>query len=267
MEPSKYEPLLDEQRMLRVLLCQGAYTWLQTNGGIPGDAEAEEAKQQAELDGNWEAFAAAAAASQQAELDAWAASKPGRTHLQCARRWHRKNIRPTFQEAKTIVRPLLAAVPTLSRNHPQGPLRAESWFSSGRFQDRDMQMLRYFIQDSKSDPVYWNALEIICERLGESGEDMPPELMKWRLETLERKRKRKRPKGQPGAPSLIGRDLVIWETIAALKRLGMFATRNDAAKQQESACDAVAEISGLDFSTVKKIWLKYTRRRRRGAGR
>ena len=182
MEPSKYEPLLQNDGMSRLLLCQGAYKYLLSNGGIPGDAEAEEAKRQAERDRNWEAFAAAIAVSQQAQLDAWAASEAGRTHLECAKRWHRKKVPPTFQEAKTIVHALLAALPNLSKKHPQGPLRADSWFESGIFQDRDMQMLRYFIQDSKFDPVYWDALEIICERLGESGDDMPPELMKWRLE-------------------------------------------------------------------------------------
>lgn len=259
MEPSKYEPLLDEQRMLRVLLCQGAYTWLQTNGGIPGDAEAEEAKRQAERDGNTDAFMLAVEASQQAELDAWAASHPGKTHLRCATRWRDERKPPTFGEAKTIIRPLLATLPLLSKKNPQAPLRADSWLFTGTFGELDLRMLQNFIAYAESDPVYFDALEIIYARLRDSGEDVPPELKEWRLDTLEDRRTR--PKGQPGAPSRFGRDLLIWETISVLKRLGMSPTRNDATDKQESACDAVAEITGLDFSTVKKIWVDRRRYR------
>ena len=254
MEFNKYAPLLDERRMLRVLLCQAVYTWLQMNGGIPGDAEAEEGKRRAELDGNWEAFAAAAGAAQQAELDAWAESHPGKTHLRCATRWLNETIRPTFDEALTIIRPLLASVPLLSQNKPQGPLRAQSWFFTGKFRGPDFNTLRNFIDSSESDPVYWDGLEIIYKRLRQSGDKLPPDLMEWRLDWYEGKRKR--PKGQPGAPNLFVRNLVIWETIGVLVRLGMSATRNDAAKRHESACDAVAQVTGLDFSTVKRIWLK-----------
>jgi hypothetical protein len=70
-----------------------------------------------------------------------------------------------------------------------------------------------------------------------------------------------RPNGRAGALPKDGINIVVWATIKHLVNEGMVATRNDASRPAESACDAVAEalkelgMTPMSFERVKRIWL------------
>ena len=181
------------------------------------------------------------------------------------REWRERNPGaecPTFEDAKRIVRELLADV-DLSEIQPRGKRIGLSW-SSMRVefgQDRADEALGNWIFASERDFDYWIALRMVAAELLRNHEPLPDALADWLAEVLEGKRTK--PGRKPGKSWYAhnSRDIWIGYAVSMLSILGMSPTRNEASPH-ESACDAVSQVVGerlsqsLSYAAVVSIWRK-----------
>ena len=116
------------------------------------------------------------------------------------------------------------------------------------------------VEESRSSPLAFHALQRVVDGIRETDEPMPPALSEWALDfatgTLEF------PKAGPGRSPYTNqiRNAVIVRTIRALVDAGLTATHNEVSAP-ESACDAVSralQVHGepLGYAAVAKIWSK-----------
>ena len=114
------------------------------------------------------------------------------------------------------------------------------------------------VEESRSSPLAFRALQRVVDGIRETDEPMPPALSEWALDVATGAREC--PKAGPGRSPYTNqvRDAVIVRTIGALVHAGLTATRNEAS-EPESACDAVTRAlqshgEELGYAAVAKIW-------------
>ena len=179
--------------------------------------------------------------------------------------WRERNPgadRPCFQDAKRIVREILADE-DLSEIQSGGEAIGRSWpMIREKFgQGRAAEATRNWIAASEKDFDYWRALHIVAADLLRKREPLPDALADWLADALEGNRTT--PKQKPGRSwyANASRDMWIAYSVGILSFLGMSPTRNDASSH-ESACDAIGEVvsrrmnQSLSYAAVVSIWRK-----------
>ena len=124
-------------------------------------------------------------------------------------------------------------------------------------QDGDLTAV---IEESRSSPLAFRALEAALKHIRGREEAVPHELSEWAHDVADRTRVP--PKARPGRSPHTNRvrDEVIVRTVGALVDAGLTATRNEVS-EPKSACDAVAQAlqahgEALRYAAVAKIWSK-----------
>ena len=118
-------------------------------------------------------------------------------------------------------------------------------------------MLRKFIKRSQSNPVYFDALRCIGEKLDERGKSIPSPLALWRAGVAGRKPAASRPEAYPAPPPPSDRPgscatVDFQLTIAVLDRVGIKP------RGAPSGCDIVAEVlQQIDEASGKKKMPNY----------
>ena len=119
--------------------------------------------------------------------------------------------------------------------------------------------LESLVEQSRSSPLAFRALQLAFNRIRATDESMPAALSEWAYDIAGGTRERPTA-GLGRSPQQQVRDAVIVRTVRALVDAGLTATRNEAS-EPESACDAVAQAleahgEALSYSAVAKIWSK-----------
>ena len=125
---------------------------------------------------------------------------------------------------------------------------------------RSRDLVRGYIQSSRSRQVFFDALYLICEELYNRGEAVTGLLAKWRQEVAGGLRRRPAikpiPPHRPADPAQLEGDIPMQFTIAVLERDGVPPQGNPV-----SGCRIVAEAFGLPDDTVVRIWKECTWRK------
>lgn len=191
---------------------------------------------------------------------AWAKSDAGVTHLHILeQREHDSDVRVTFEEAKTIIYPMLDPA-GFNETPSRGPVYVKHWFGPRPlYYGRSVEALRLFIELSKKEHDYWEALCLITARLLRENDPLDDDLRLWVVDVMDGKRKR--PKRKPGKRPYanVGRDIHIRTAITVLEGLGLQPTRNVESARRESACDVVAAVlteygHSLSYQAIATIW-------------
>ena len=199
---------------------------------------------------------------------AWAKSDAGAMYLHIvARRGHDCIVRVTFEEAQTIIRPILDPA-NFNETPSRGPVYMQQWFGpQPLYYGRSAEALRSFIGLSQKEPDYWEALWLIATRLLRENAPLGDDLRLWLADVMASKRKR--PKRKPGKRPYanVGRDIHIRAAITVLQGLGLRPTRNAESNKQESACDVVTAVltehgHSLSYQAVSTIWTDAKTRRK-----
>ena len=118
---------------------------------------------------------------------------------------------------------------------------------------RSRDLVRGYIQYSRSTQVFFDALHLICAELENRGEAIGGQLFSWRQAVADGRLRRPRmkpiPARRPAKPSQFARDIHLQFTIEILDRLGVPPRGNSA-----SGCRIVAEASGIPIDTIERIW-------------
>ena len=191
---------------------------------------------------------------------AWAKSDAGVTYLrileQCE---HDSDVQVTFEEAKTIIYPMLDPV-GFNETPSRGPVYMRHWFGPRPlYYGRSVEALRLFIELSEKEHDYWEALCLITARLLRENDPLDDDLRLWLADVMDGKRKP--PKRKPGKRPYanVGRDIHIRTAITILEGLGLQPTRNVESTRRESACDVVAAVlaehgHSLSYQAIATIW-------------
>ena len=164
---------------------------------------------------------------------------------------------PDHAEGLRVARALLADI------HVIGPLDvlweaaaitkalADLYFPPLNVRSRDL--VRGYIQYSRSRQVFFDALHLICAELENRGEAIGGQLFSWRQAVADGRLRRPQmkpiPARRPANPSQFARDIHLQLTIEILDRVGV-----PPRGVRVSGCRIVAEASGLCEGTVERIW-------------
>lgn len=111
---------------------------------------------------------------------------------------------------------------------------------------------RGFIKHSRSIPVYYDALSLICKKLEDRGKAIPKPLDKWQREVTDGSRERpdRKPlrRGRPANGAQLFRDIHLQFTIEILERLGV------PPRGKFNRFSIVAEALGMSEKQVKRTW-------------
>lgn len=176
-----------------------------------------------------------------------------------SQRKHDPCFRPTTEQAKIVVRPMLDPA-EFNETPSRGPVYMRHWFApEPAGYGRSTEAFRQFIDNGSRKPDYWEAVSLIAARLLREGEPLEEDLRLWLAEVMEGIRKQ--PKRKPGKRSYanVGRDLHIRAAIIVLKKFGLNPTRNAASASRTSACDVVAEVlaefkQALSYQAIARVW-------------
>ena len=202
--------------------------------------------------------------SQNMEDDAvwrtWAKTDSGATYLRILdRRAHDISLRVTFEQAKTVIRPILDPV-GFNETPSRGPVYMRHWFNQQPLgYGKSAEALRRYVDLSEKKPDYWEAVCLIAARLLRENTPLGEDLRLWLADVMDGERKQ--PKRKPGKRPYanVGRDIHVRAAITVLEGLGLRPTRNAESAQRESACDAVAEVlaefrQALSYEAIAKVW-------------
>ena len=121
------------------------------------------------------------------------------------------------------------------------------------FSVRSRDLVRGYIQSSRSRQVFFDALHLICAELDNRGEAIGRQLSWWRQEVVDGRLRRPRmkpiPARRPANPSQFARDIHLQFTVEILDRVCVPPRGNSA-----SGCRIVAEASRIPIDTIERIW-------------
>ena len=179
-----------------------------------------------------------------------------------------RSERPSLDEGLRVARAMLADVAVAARFDVESESEtvsnalADQWVSLNG--EQRLVVLRKFIKRSQSNPVYFDALGCIGEKLDERGKSIPSPLAWWRAEVASRRRRspgrKPIPPRRPVTPARLVRAVDFQLTIAVLDRVGIKP------RGAPSGCDIVAEVLGQideasgnkkmphDEGTIRRIW-------------
>ncbi len=176
------------------------------------------------------------------------------------RRQHDAAPRPTLEEAKRIVGPLLEG--ERDAPHPRGVDVAAQWW-----QHRHAPTLDRYVMQAAADPDIWHALDEMVSRLALDGTRLNGVLRDWFIGV--RAGARPCPARRPGPdPSVRAeRNERIAEAVDMLVAVGMPRSRRHTkdkaqetdGRKRESACDVVSAVLvdygvNICYSTVESAW-------------
>lgn len=142
------------------------------------------------------------------------------------------------------------------------------WTDPAAFQARNLETLgasmlrnkpRELVESAASDADHFEALKLGIAHAVMQNEKLPEVASAWMISFLQGKAHS--PKKKVGRKSREGLEVLIYFAVQSGVGRGLTATRNDEAKLQLSACDAVAtalrnlRLPHADFFAVKKIWI------------
>jgi hypothetical protein len=100
------------------------------------------------------------------------------------------------------------------------------------------------------DPIWFKGLKWVTAEILKRNDEMPRQLAHWVADVLTGATKE--PKPARGRPMTTVHHATVWVTVSQLVTWKWTATRNDASAAL-SACDVVADATGLTFDRVKDI--------------
>ena len=116
--------------------------------------------------------------------------------------------------------------------------------------ERDGHSVEKLVERSKREKLDWDALQECVKSKLRAQETVEGELLEWALEAAAGMRTRPR-SGRDQTTEM--RDALIVETVEALVACGLTKTRRHWREEPRSACDAVAEVLGMEYGTVRKV--------------
>ena len=128
------------------------------------------------------------------------------------------------------------------------------------FSIRSRARLREYIRESRTIPVYFDALNEIIVEWGRLGEPIPRQLARWRQKVADGHLRRPDPQHipphRPANPAQVAYEMHVQFTIEILAWLGV-----PPQGVFVSGCGVVAEAMGIPEGTVIRIWKKCTWRK------
>ena len=116
-----------------------------------------------------------------------------------------------------------------------------------------------YISLAEKDPVWFNGLKAVAAEILRRNDVMPKQIANWVADVL--MGAAKEPDPARGRPATTVHQATVWVTVSQLVIWKWKATRNDASPAL-SACDVVADATGLTFERVKVIAKKTWRQPR-----
>lgn len=116
-----------------------------------------------------------------------------------------------------------------------------------------------YIGLAKKDPIWFNGLKCVAAEVLRRNDEFPQELADWIANIL--LGAAEIPKPTRGRPASTVHQATVWVAVSQLVRWKWTKTRNDAAPAL-SACDVIADATGLTFDRVKDIVEKPWRQQR-----
>lgn len=107
-----------------------------------------------------------------------------------------------------------------------------------------------YISLAEKDRVWFSGLTAVAAEILKRNDVMPQQIANWVADVLTRKAREPAP--AKGRPATTVHQATVWVTVSQLVKWKWTATRNDASAAL-SACDVVADATGLTFDRVKDI--------------
>ena len=174
-----------------------------------------------------------------------------------ARRYREEGVRISYGEAVELARGLVwMRTPYRRKSGEKRPADELPYIydyeilAAKALRERDGHSVEKLVERSKREKLDWDALRECVKGKLQDQEPVEGELLDWALEVAAGTRTRPRRSREQTTEM---RDTLILDTVEALVACGLTKTRRHWPEEPRSACDAVAEVLGMKYGTVRKV--------------